>query len=40
MAYIHWITSLGISGKAAADGVGGRLGKSGASWLQMMHMQL
>jgi AAA family ATP:ADP antiporter len=36
MAYIPLDYELRISGKAAADGVGGRLGKSGASWLQMM----
>ena len=36
MAYIPLDYDLRISGKAAADGVGGRLGKSGASWIQMI----
>ena len=36
MAYIPLDYDLRISGKAAVDGVGGRLGKSGAAYLQIM----
>lgn len=36
MAFIPLDYDLRISGKAAADGVAGRLGKSGASWIQMI----
>lgn len=35
MAYIPLDPDLRMTGKAAADGVGGRLGKAGAGWVQM-----
>jgi ATP:ADP antiporter, AAA family len=36
MAYIPLDPDLRMTGKAAADGVGGRLGKAGAGWVQMI----
>ncbi|MEC7030284.1 MAG: Npt1/Npt2 family nucleotide transporter [Pseudomonadota bacterium] len=35
MAYIPLEPDLRMTGKAAADGVGGRLGKAGSGWFQM-----
>ena len=36
MAYIPLEPDLRMTGKAAADGVGGRLGKAGSGWFQMI----
>jgi len=35
MAYIPLDYDLRLTGKAAADGVGGRLGKAGSGWIQI-----
>lgn len=36
MAYIPLDYDLRLTGKAAADGVGGRLGKAGSGWIQIL----